>query len=65
MVAGGSQAGNPCLPVPIAILVREPIAALRAAVGIEAVPAAYAEAMALKALVHLARGQIEANRARQ
>ena len=56
---------DPCLPVPIAILVWEPITALRAAVGVQAVPAAHAVAMALKALVHLARRQIEANRARQ
>ena len=65
VAAGGSQGGDPCLPVPIAILVWEPITALRAAVGVEAVPTAHAVAMALKALVHLARRQIEANRARQ
>ena len=44
---------------------REPIAALWAAVGIEAVPAAYAVAMALKALVHLALGQRQAHGALQ
>ena len=65
VVAGGSQGGDPCLSVPIAILVWEPIAALGAAAGVKAVPAVEAHAVALKALVHLARGEIEAHWARQ
>ena len=65
VVAGGSQGGDPCLSVPIAIFVWEPITARGAPVRVEAVPAAGAEAMAFKALVHLARGQIKANWAHQ
>ena len=65
VVAGGIHGGDPCLSVPIAILVWEPIAALGAAAGVKAVPTVNAHAVALKALVHLARGEIEAHRARQ
>ena len=65
VVAGGSQGGDPCLSVPIAILGWEPIAAFGAAAGVEPAPAVDTKAVALKALVDLARGEIEAHWARQ
>ena len=65
VVADGRQGGDPCLLGPIAVPKRDKIAALRAASRVKAAPAVDAEAVALKTLVHLARGQLEAHWARQ
>ena len=70
VVADGRQGGDPCLLGSTAVPEREWVAALgtpasAADTGVKAAPAVDAVAVTLKALVHLARGQLEAHWARQ
>ena len=65
VVANGRQGGDPCLLGSTAVPKRDWVAVLGTAARVKAPPAVDAVAVALKALVHLARGQLEAHWAHQ
>ena len=67
VVANGRQGGDPCLLGSTAVPMRDWVAALPhgTTARVKAAPAVDAVAVALKALMPLARGQLEAHWARQ
>ena len=65
VVADGRQGGDPCFLGSTAVPKRDWVAALGTAARVKAAPAVDAVAVALEALVHLARGQLEAHWAHQ
>ena len=61
LLAPPLESGDRPLSRPVPVGPRQPVAALRAAARVEAVPALVAEAVPLQALVHLALGQRQAH----